>query len=272
MTSSEDNEITQASREEEHIVEFNVGYFFIISIICFLAPFYACLALFLFYHLLINEIFALGTQLQFILFPWVLFLLYYLYLLLLIEIAALWTRRWNKKCPPRQGTFERDFSAVKNKTEVGTILNYYHKRGFIIKYPMWLTSKSPFPWLVNRTLRRIGHNKIDSNVIYCDAYVGLEFTDIGENTFIYPTSVLSSHEVNSIFGNLNILEIKLGKNNSLFPGTVVGPGAVTDDNNVFLPGSMLPKGWNGVKCKYTYRGAPAKPSLFRNNVSKKKKV
>ncbi|MBN1800450.1 MAG: hypothetical protein JW891_03035 [Candidatus Lokiarchaeota archaeon] len=259
------NEIQDDFREEEHLVEFKVWYFFIISLACFLVPFYICLALFLTFYFFINYVLALGLQLQFFLFPVVLFFLYYIYLILLIELVALWTMKWNKKCPPQQGTFERDFMAVKNKTEIGKILNFYHKRGFIIKFPMWLTSKSPFPWLINRTLRRIGHNKIAKNVIYCDAYAGLEFTDIGENTFIYPTSVLSSHEVNSIFGNLNILEIKIGKNNSLFPGTVVGPGAVSEDCNVFLPGSMIPKGWKGVYgCNY-YRGAPAKPSEFRRD-------
>ena len=124
---------------------------------------------------------------------------------------------------------------------------------------MWLTSKSPFPWLINRTLRRIGHNNIGKNVIYCDAYVGLEFTEIGDNSFIYPTSVLSSHEVNSIFGKLSILEIKLGKNNVLYPGTVVGPGVITENNNIFYPGTILPKNWRGVPEKVYYQGSPGRP-------------
>ncbi|MFX1237540.1 MAG: hypothetical protein ACFFAS_13385 [Promethearchaeota archaeon] len=259
-----------SSHKQQNIVEFDVGYFFFLSFFCFMIPFYVCLAIFLCYAYIFNSVLKISLEFQLLLLPGVLFFLYYVYLILLIEIAALWTRRWNKRSPPKEGTFERDFTALKNKTEMGKILNYYHKRGFIIKYPMWLTSKSPFPWLVNRTLKRIGHNKIAKNVIYCDAYVGLEFTDIGENTFIYPTSVLSSHEVNSIFGNLNILEIKLEKDNIIFPGTVVGPAAKTEEGNVFLPHSMLPKGWRGVEGKKFYQGTPTRPVEIELNNKKKK--
>ena len=116
-----------------------------------------------------------------------------------------------------------------------------------------------FPWLVNRALRRISHNKIAKNVIYCDAYVGLEFTDIGENTFFYPTSALSSHAVNTIFGKITMLEIKLGDNNTFYPGVIAGPNAVTNENNVILPNTVLHKNWRGKPDKFFYQGSPGRP-------------
>jgi len=203
------------------------------------------------------QVIAIPIIIHLVFLPGFLFFLYYIYLLSLIEIVAIFTRRWNKKSPPEQGVFERNFRD--KKSDLGKLIDHYHKRGYIIKFPMWLTSKSPFPWLVNRTLRRIGHNKIGKNVIYCDSYVGLEFTEIGDNNFIYPTSVLSTHEVNSIFGKLSILKIKLGKNNVLYPGTVVGPGVITEDNNTFFPSTILPKNWRGFSGKLNYQGSPGRP-------------
>jgi len=175
----------------------------------------------------------------------------------LIEFTAFWARSWNKKSPPKQGVFRRVLDDV--NSEEGKLMKYYHKRGFIIKYPMWLTSKSPFPWLINRTLRRISHNKIGKNVIYNDAYVGLEFTDIEDNAFFYPTSSLSSHAVNTIFGKITMLEIKIGENNTFYPGTIIGCGALSTDNNVIYPNTVLHKNWRGKPGKLYYQGSPGRP-------------
>jgi hypothetical protein len=166
-------------------------------------------------------------------------------------------RKWNKKSAPQQGVFKRVLDD-KNSPE-WQMIKYYHKRGFIIKYPMWVASKSPFPWLLNRLLRKVGHNKIGNNVIYCDAYSGLEFTDIGDNSFIYPSTAISSHEVNSIFGKLNILEIKLGSNTTLYPGIIVGPGALLKDDYAIYPNTVLHKNWRGKQDKFCYQGSPGHP-------------
>ena len=243
--------------DEKKTIEFAVWYFFSLNILSFLVPFYACLGLFLIFEYLFIYLFSIPLIYHLLLLPGFMLGLYYVYLIILIEFAAFFTRRWNKKSPPQEGIFERIFHDVESDT--GKMINYYHKRGYIIKFPIWLTSKSPFPWLLNRALRRIGHNKIGRNVNYCNSYVGLEFTDIGDNTFMYPTTVLSSHAVNSIFGKLSIFKIKLGKNNVLYPGTVAGPGVKTDDDWVFYAGTVLPKNWRGVPGKNHYQGAPGRP-------------
>jgi hypothetical protein len=243
--------------EEKKTVELPIFDFFKINILSFTIPLYPCVGLFLLYLYLFAIIFPLELIFHLFIIPSLIILLYYLYLILLVEFTALWASYWHKKSPPKQGVFQRVLDDL--NSEEGKMMKYYHKRGFIIKYPMWLTSKSMFPWLVNRALRRIGHNKIANNVIYCDAYVGLEFTDLGENTFIYPTSALSSHAVNTIFGKITMLEIKLVSNTTLYPGIIVGPNAVTQNNYVILPNTVLHKNWRGKPDKFYYQGSPGRP-------------
>jgi hypothetical protein len=268
MKKIEEGEQTQSLTEEseEKTVELPALDFFKIGFLTFLLPFYVCLGLFLMFEYLFIIPLSIPLLLQFLILPGFLLLLYYLYMILLIEFSALWTRYWSKKSPPKEGVFARVLDDL-NSPE-GKLMRYYHKRGFIIKFPMWLTSKSPFPWLLNRTLRKIGHNKIGSNVIYCDAYGGLEFTDLGDNVFIYPSSALSSHAVNTIFGKITMMEIKLGRNTTLYPGNIIGPNAVTEDNNVIYPNTVLHKNWRGKTGKFYYQGSPGRPIEAINVVEK----
>ncbi|TFF99900.1 MAG: hypothetical protein EU541_03780 [Promethearchaeota archaeon] len=244
-------------KNRKQSVELPIIEFFLINFICFLLPLYACFGIFFIIELILIQLLSTELIIQIIILPFLLFLLYYLYILLLIEIAAFWVKYWNKKSPPIQGVFKRKFDDI--ESEEGKMLKYYHRRGFIIKFPVWLASKSPFPWLLNRALRKIGHNEIKNNVIYCDSFPALEFTKIKENTFLYPGSVLSSHAVNSIFGKISILEIDLGRNTVFFPGTVAGPGVTTFDDFVIFPNSSLVKNWRGLSEKKKYSGSPAKP-------------
>ena len=252
------NKESSNETQEKKTVELPALDFFKINFFSFLVPLYICLGFFLLFEYgIIYNFFSFDSIFHFIMLPGVLFLLYYIYLILLVEFTALWTRRWNKKSPPQQGVFARvldDFDSPEGK-----MMKYYHKRGFIIKFPMWLTSKSPFPWLVNRTLKRIGHNKIGKNVIYCDGYVGLEFTDLGDNVFFYPTSGLSSHAVNTIFGKITMIEVKIGRNTTFYPGDITGPNALTTDDNVIFPNTVLHKNWRGKPGKFYYQGSPGRP-------------
>jgi len=259
MKKSEEGKLNGCSPKEveNKTVELPAFDFFKINFISFLVPLYICLGLFLVFEYCFINLFSIDPLIHFLILPSFLFLLYYSYLIILIEFTALWTRSWNKKSPPQQGVFARVLDDI-NSPE-GKLIKYYHKRGFIIKYPMWLTSKSPFPWLINRTLRRIGHNKIGQNVIYYDSYVGLEFTDIGDNVFIYPSSGLSSHAVNTIFGKITMMEIKLGRNTTIYPGDIVGPNAITEDNNIIYPNTVLHKNWRGKSGNYYYQGSPGRP-------------
>ena len=245
------------TENQEKTVELPAFDFIKINLLSVILPLYVCLGIFLLFEYFVMIYFSTPLIFHLLLLPGFILLLYYIYLLILIEFTAYWARTWNKKSSPKQGVFKRildDFSK-----EEGKMMKYYHKRGFIIKYPMWITSKSLFPWLINRTLKKIGHNKIGTNVIYCDGYVGLEFTDLGDNVFIYPTTALSSHAVNTIFGKITMLEIKLGKNTTLYPGIIAGPGVLTKENNVIYPNTVLHKSWRGKPGEFYYQGSPGKP-------------
>ena len=247
--------------EEEKAVELPTFDFFKINFLSFLVPLYICLGLFIFLEYLLVNLLVIPQLIHFLLLPGIGLFLYYLYLVLLIEFVALWNRKWNRKSPPQEGVFTRILDD-ENSPE-GRLIKHYHKRGFIIKFPLWLTSKSPFPWLMNRVLRRVGHNKIGKNVIYCNGYAGLEFTNLGDNVFIYPSSGLSSHAVNSIFGKISILEIKMGNNTTLYPGCIVGPNAVTEENYVIYPNTILHKNWRGKSEKFYYQVSPGRPLEFK---------
>jgi hypothetical protein len=248
---------SEFDQKKDKVVEFAIFDFLKINLISFLVPFYICLGVFLLFEYGFIIPFSISLDIHILLLPGFLFFLYLLYLILLIELTAFWTRRWNKKSPPVEGVFKRVLDDKDG--EEGKMIKYYHKRGFIIKFPMWLTSKSPFPWLVNRALRRISHNKLGKNVIYCDAYVGLEFTELEDNVFIYPTSALSSHAVNTIFGKITMMTIKMGKNSTLYPGIIMGPNALTTENNVIFPNTVLHKNWRGKPNKLYYQGSPGRP-------------
>ncbi|TFF90504.1 MAG: hypothetical protein EU548_02680 [Promethearchaeota archaeon] len=243
--------------EEKKTVELPVLDFFKINLLSFVLPLYPCLGLFLLYLYLFVIIYPLELIVHLFIIPSLIVFLYYLYLILLVEFTAFWASRWYKKSLPKQGVFQRVLDDL--NSEEGKMMKYYHKRGFIIKLPVWLCAKSMFPWLLNRALRRIGHNKIAKNVIYCDAYAGLEFTNLGENSFIYPTSALSSHAVNTIFGKITMLEIKLASNTTLYPGIIAGPNVVTEKNYVIFPNTVLHKNWRGKSNAFYYQGSPGKP-------------
>ncbi|MBY9014078.1 MAG: hypothetical protein KGD68_00155 [Candidatus Lokiarchaeota archaeon] len=248
---------SEFEQKKDRVVELPILDFFKINIISFLVPLYICLGFFLLFEYGFIIPLSIPLDIHLLILPGFLLILYFVYLILLIEFTALWTHRWNKKFPPVEGVFKRVLEDKDSKES--KMMKYYHKRGFIIKFPMWLTSKSPFPWLVNRALRRISHNKLGKNVIYCDAYVGLEFTELGDNVFIYPTSALSSHAVNTIFGKISMMKIIMGKNTTLYPGIIMGPNALTTDNNVIFPNTVLHKNWRGKPDKFYYQGSPGRP-------------
>ncbi len=252
--------------DDTQSVELPIIEFFLINFINFLVPLYVCLGLFILVEFVLIHVISTKLIFQLIFLPFLLFILYHIYILSLIETSAIWVRVWNNNSPPVQGVFKRQFKDPNSKE--GKMLKYYHRRGFLIKFPVWLSSKSPFPWLLNRALRRIGHIKLGRNVIYCDSFPALEFTRVEDNVFLYPGSVLSSHAVNSIFGKISILEIELGTNTVLFPGTVAGPGAKTLKNFVIYPNSVLHKRWSGSSQFKKYQGAPAQPIKINLNENK----
>ena len=141
-------------------------------------------------------------------------------------------------------------------------LHYYHMRGAIVKYSLWITAKCPVPSLLKRVLNYYGHNKIDSpTVIYENLYPGLEFTEIKHNAVLEVGSTLSTHVVESLYGNLVIGKIVLEPNSIVGVNTVVGPGIIVPENCAVGDNCMTFKNWplehQEPGCGF-FNGSPAK--------------
>ena len=179
-----------------------------------------------------------------------------MFIWLQIGIAMLFDAYWNRKSPPVEGLFVRTFG---EKDVADPRIKYYHYRGFIIKNPLWYASKSPFPWLINTVLIKVGHNEIDKSVAYMDACPSLEFTTVKKNAVVMMGVLYSSHVIDSLYDNLTIKRFTIGENSILYPNSVYAPGTTIQDNCNFLPVAMTPKDYKTNDNIKFYNGTPAKP-------------
>jgi hypothetical protein len=257
------------NEKETQSVEIPVQIYFIINTLIHIFTFYVILALLLsyqpimyFFH--VNTLFGqtnsniLGIEdfwLYFFL-PLYLIMCLVVFIGLQIGIAMLFDSYWNRKSPPTEGLFYRTFS---KKDVADPRIKYYHYRGFIIKNPLWYASKSPFPWLINLVLTKVGHNVIDKSVIYIDAAPSLEFTTVKKNAVVMMGVLYSSHVIDSLYGNLTIKRVIIGENAILYPNSVFAPGTTIDKNCNMLPHTMTPKDFKTDENKKFYNGTPAKP-------------
>lgn len=145
-----------------------------------------------------------------------------------------------KVSPPHEGIYSREF---KGNNVANPEVHYYHLRGFMYKWPVFMAKKSMFPWMQNYVLRKVGGNKIHRDALYGECFVGLEFTDIEEGAVMMEGSSYSSHVVDSIFGSLSVLTIHIGKNATIHANVIVGPGAKIEAQRSIAPKCLLPKRW-----------------------------
>ena len=149
--------------------------------------------------------------------------LFYSVYIWLMAVCCHWLNFYfEKKCPPREGVFSREF---KGNNVANPEVHYYHLRGFLYKWPVFIAKKSIFPWMVNYTLRKVGGNRIHRDAQYGDCFVGLEYTEIGKQAVMMDGSGLSSHVVDSLFGSLSLQTIHIGNRATLHSNLIVAPGA-----------------------------------------------
>ena len=233
-----------------------LGSYFIPGIIFF------SYLLFLFYpHVLqISDIIILFTSpiplIILLMIPVVIILCYLIHLF----FAALITRQWwaltEKHQPSKDGIIPRN---IPSKT-----LNYYHIRSFMIKYPKNLFVKGIFPWLTNWMFNYTKTNKIGKRTTIEEQVCGDKFMEIGENCYIGPNSVLTSHLVEGIFGNIAYFKIKLGNNITMAALNCIAPGADIKDNAYLLPLAAASK-FNSLKGNNYYFGIPLR-KIFKKKV------
>ena len=65
-----------------------------------------------------------------------------------------------------------------------------------------------------------------------------------------------------VFTENNIIiidnEIKIGENNTFYPGTIMGCGALSTNDNVIYPNTVLHKNWRGKTGNLYYQGSPGR--------------
>jgi acetyltransferase-like isoleucine patch superfamily enzyme len=168
--------------------------------------------------------------------PLVFWALYFIYLGVTVLVTHAFLQHYEKKSPAMPRVLKRQFKDKNHPDYI--LLHYYHLRGAIVKYSLWITQKCPFPSLLARVLHYYGHNEIGKRVMYENCFPGLEFTRIGDNVVMEVGTALSTHVVESLYGNLVIARVSVdadavvGINSVVGPGITVAAGFQMGDNNM----------------------------------------
>ncbi|MFX1259920.1 MAG: hypothetical protein ACFFAN_18880 [Promethearchaeota archaeon] len=185
----------------------------------------------------------------------------YLLHLLFIALFTRWFYHFVDKRAPAQGIFDR------NLHESSRMLDYYHFRSFLTKYPIFAILRSPFPWLLNWELRFIGSNKIGKGTVLEESYIHSHI-NFGKNCYLGTFAHITNHLVDGVYGaeNLTFFGAEIGDNCVFNPLTGGLPGMEIGNGATFLPKTTTIKydklGDNGI-----YAGFPAK-RLKKNEINK----
>jgi hypothetical protein len=147
---------------------------------------------------------------------------------------ALFTRWFYKladKRGPSQGVFDR------NLDESSTTLDYYHFRSFLMKYPVFAFSRSPFPWLVNWELNFIKSNKIGKGTVLEETFIHSHI-NFGDSCYLGTSSHITNHLVDGVYGEENLIFVGVEIGNRSILNAITGglPGTEIGEGSTFLPG------------------------------------
>ena len=198
----------------------------------------------------------LGPLFSLLIMPVVLIGCYLIHLFLVCFITRFWWRFTEKNYPSKDGIIPRN---IPSKT-----LNYYHIRSFMIKYPKNSFVKGPFPWLTNWMFNFIGTNKIGKNTTIEEQSCGEKFIEVGDNCYIGVNSIITSHTVEGIFGNIAYFKIKLGDNVTFSALNCIAPGTEIGDNSYLLPLASAGK-HSVLKGNNYYFGIPLR-KIFKRKI------
>jgi acetyltransferase-like isoleucine patch superfamily enzyme len=179
----------------------------------------------------------------------IVFISLYLLHLFFVALFTRWFYRMADKKGPNQGVFDR------NLDESSTVLDYYHFRSFLSKYPIFAFIRSPFPWLLNWELRFIGSNKVGKGTVFEGNFFHSHI-NFGENCYIGTSAHISNHLVDGVYGeeNLTFFGAEIGNNSVFSLSNGAMPGLKMDGNSTVLPISATVKydrlGENGIFGKF----------------------
>lgn len=213
---------------------------------------------FFLFIILIPNIFTIPFSLNLLLNPSIftiiiltpmIFVAIYLLHLFFVALFTKWFYKMADKRGPAQGVFDR------NLDENSHMLNYYHFRSFLFKYPIFAFIRSPFPWLLNWELKFIGSNKVGKGTVLEDTFFHSHI-DFGRNCYIGTFSHISNHVVDGVYGeeNLTFFGVDIGNNCVFSLSNGAMPGLDMEDDSTILPLSATMKydkiGMNGVYGKF----------------------
>nr|MDO8114926.1 hypothetical protein [Candidatus Sigynarchaeota archaeon] len=197
--------------------------------------------------------------------PLLFWLVYFLYLGTTILVTHGFLAYYDTQSKAQPEVLKRQFKDTNHPDYKK--LHYYHMRGAIIKYSLWITQKCPFPSLVTRVLNFYGHNTIGKHVLYDNIYPGLEFTDIKDDAIMEVGSSLSTHVVESLYGNLIIAKVLVDTRGVVGINSIVGPGIIVEKDFQVGDNAMTFQNWplkRGDDGRVFFNGSPAKLANFEN--------
>jgi len=201
--------------------------------------------------LLVDNLIAVFTNLYsllaFMALPLVIIVSYLSRLFIIGLITRIFWRFTEKRSPTKDGVIPRN---IPSKT-----INYYHIRSFMLKYGKNSFMKGVFPWLANWFFSFVGASIIESGSTLEESVATDKGIKVGENCYIGVNSVLASHVVEGIFGNVIYFTVKVGDNSTLGGFNIVGPGSELSDNSYLLPMAAATK-HNKTKGNNYYYGMP----------------
>ncbi|MFW9818683.1 MAG: hypothetical protein ACFFE5_03655 [Candidatus Thorarchaeota archaeon] len=169
----------------------------------------------------------LESLLTFLSMPFVLIGCYLLHLFLIGLSTKIFWAISEKISPTKEGIIPRNISSK--------VANYYHIRGFMIKYGKNAFNKGVFPWLNNWFFNFVGSSKIGKGTTLEESVVNDKFLEIGNNCYLGVNSALATHVVEGIFGNISYFKIKFGDNVTGATTNLIGAGSEIRDNSFMLP-------------------------------------
>ncbi len=250
-----------AKKWANHQVKLPRMPFFYINMYQFTMPLFILVivdALILYFYEITN-LSAIG---QMILFPLLFIFNFYLSIWSMVKFCKILQNYWEKKSPSEETVYSREF---KDGNVADPRLHYYHLRGFMYKWPVFVAKKTFFPWIVNYVLNEISNNKIHKNAMYGDAYVSLEYSELGDQAIIMEGAAISSHVVDSIYGNLTVEKIILEKQAILHATGTMSPGTILKKGIAGGPHCFFPKGFTLQDDEYSFFwGIPIKKKSYKS--------
>ncbi len=208
--------------------------------------------------------------------PLVFWLLYLVYIGVTVAVTRTFLAYLDRRSRPSSAILKRQFKD-ENHPDYRTV-HFYHLRGAIVKYAVWIVLKCPFPSMIVHVSSFLGQNSRGKRILHDNSYPGLELTTIKDDVLLEAGSAVSSHVVESLYGNLVRQKVEVGKGVVLGVNAVIGPGSVVPDGYHIGDNSIVYPKWplvkqEGIEGNF-FNGMPARHcdelSMFADGTLKEK--